>query len=67
MSKEKITLTPAEWWQFAPWQGMDSAPLRVKILMMYNDNAIRLLYFDIATLDDDIHPVKWLPLPTVQS
>jgi hypothetical protein len=58
-----IPLTAAEWWDFAPWQPIDSAPLQAKILMRYSDGIIRLLYCDKAELENEPHPVEWLPLP----
>jgi hypothetical protein len=58
--------TAEEWWQFAPWQPIETVPLRQKVLMLCSDDRIRLLYFDkkwLANYLPEIKPIKWLPLP----
>jgi len=56
-----VPLTAAEWWIFAPWQDMDSAPLRKAILVMEADGVI-LNQMLLASFERENY-IKWLPLP----
>jgi hypothetical protein len=58
---ELTPLTAAEWWSFAPWQPMKTAPLHEKILV----NNVDCLY-QTAILNAEEHREwyeRWLPLP----
>ena len=61
MTATKRGLTASEWWEFAPWQGIATAPLLTKILVNNCDG-----FFNIAILHDEEQRgwyKKWLPLP----
>lgn len=63
-------LTSQEWWYFAPWQSMDSAPKDENLIMVKDHkNNIRVTKWDIdyecwmyknCEFND---PIGWLPLP----
>lgn len=53
-------ITPAEFWQFAPWQDIKTAPLLEPVLLLRNG----VVYLD-KLYNEDKREVfeKWLPLP----
>jgi len=66
----KLTpLTAEEWWKFAPWQGMDSAPRDGSLILIMTDKSSCIGYYSdgffIADTNDCeiLSPIKWLPLP----
>ena len=77
--EDLVPITAADWWQFAPWQDMETAPLFTPLLLkgngiiqnsVYGINESDDLY--IYATDETIDVTKsecegWLPLPTVQS
>jgi hypothetical protein len=63
---ELTPLTAEEWWQFAPWQDMDSAPLLTQIFISGERDFEDGTVFNIVMLHDDEQRgwyKKWLPLP----
>jgi len=60
---EDLTLlTAAEWWDFALWQGMDSAPLEKEIMVISGTGIFSVVYF--MQESQKKYYIKWLPLPT---
>jgi len=63
-------LTAAEWWQFAPWQSMSSAPRDGSLLLIWCLHAWHIGYYDsenecFASCEFLLLGAeKWLPLPT---
>jgi len=58
---ENLTpLTAQEWWDFAPWQGMDSAPIETELLASRN-GIFSVVYFMQESQKKSYE--KWLPLP----
>lgn len=69
-NKTTLTLTPQEWWSFAPWDyDMDIAPKDGTHIAIKSDDSL----FDIGYWSgyrwDNTHdffidnPIAWLPLP----
>ncbi len=64
-------LTAAEWWDFAPWHDMESAPLcKIFIVDGYGNVVIGRKYERVCSQFVTCHdnqeiynPKKWLPLP----
>ena len=59
---KKPPLTAEEWWQFAPWQGMDSAPLYKAIVVLPANHKVFTTSL-VAEIERSNYK-KWLPLPT---
>lgn len=53
-------LTAAEWWKFAPWQDMDSAPNNTPIFVRYDDGLVSIEIALNWAVRKNI--VAWLPL-----
>jgi hypothetical protein len=63
---ELTPITAAEWWDFAPWRTMDSAPRDgSEILLLFGNRVILTNCADYSfwTEKENFHPIKWLPLP----
>ncbi|MGZ5077006.1 MAG: hypothetical protein ACXV9R_10320 [Methylobacter sp.] len=67
--KQLRPLTPQEWWQFAPWQSMDTAPMDgTEVLLKNEKHQIEAccFYGDWCygeNYTDFLNPIAWLPLP----
>ena len=62
--EDLVPLTATDWWQFAPWQEMETAELMTMIIVINNDGV-----FTMTMLHDDKQRAaykKWLPLPTAE-
>jgi len=63
-------LTTAEFWYFAPWQGMDSAPSDGSLMLILDNSDWHIGYYDAenecftSCEFNLLNPKKWLPLPT---
>ena len=60
-------ITPEEWWQFAPWQDIETAPTQEYILGKRKQKglpvAICFVNSDIAREQFHKNYTKWLPIP----
>ena len=60
-----------EWWQFAPWQPMETAPKNGEVFLLKDKNGnVHSCYesefgfeYDGITTDDEADFLGWLPLP----
>jgi hypothetical protein len=64
-------ITAAEWWDFAPCQNMESAPINIDILIDIGGGKLVIGrgYKDIFITPQGAiinNPVKWIPLPQVR-
>jgi len=58
-------LTAAEWWDFAPWLDIESAPDDAWVLILDTFNTTHMAIKIGGQWDESYFtPVKWLPLPT---
>ena len=58
---DSVTIPRADWWKFAPWQGMETAPMCEDILVTKNNGKVFSIYL-VADFERDNYK-KWLPLP----
>jgi len=67
---ELTPLAAEEWWKFAPWQDIDSAPRDGTLIFIHHNKSSCIGYYSdgffIADANDCeiLSPIKWLPLPT---
>jgi hypothetical protein len=55
---EITPLTAEEWWQFAPWEPIETAPRKEMIIAVTESGIMRMI---VLTMSSDKY-VKWLPL-----
>ena len=61
---ELTPITPKEWWQFAPWQDMDSIPTDgTKVLIKESGLHENEYVFIGDSNSPSICAIAWLPLP----
>jgi hypothetical protein len=58
-------LNTQEWWDFAPWQPMETAPRDEDILVVFDDGNFTQIMFESGTDPAQPRCKKWLPLPKV--
>lgn len=57
-------LTTDQWWELAPWQSMESAPMCERILIKNKNNELCIIA--INRYSYMVPGEKWLPLPEVK-